>query len=66
MIKFDKPEILSGTKLLAELEAAGVKFISKTPFVIEANGDFYVAIDAKDQSKAAPIIAAHDGTDFTY
>jgi hypothetical protein len=60
MVKFDKPVNLNGAELLAELSAAGVK-VSDFPR-IDGNGDFWLDIANKDQSKAAPIIAAHNGT----
>jgi hypothetical protein len=67
MIKFDKPENLNGTELLAELNAGKVK-ITEAP-LIDGNGDFWLDIDPKDQTKAKAIVAAHNGTtiapDFT-
>ena len=60
MIKFDKPENLNGTELLAELNAAGIK-ITESPS-IDGNGDFWLDIASKDEAKAKPIVAAHNGT----
>lgn len=60
MIKFDKPTNLNGTELMAELVAAGVK-ISEPP-LIDGNSDFWLYIADKDEAKAKPIVAAHNGT----
>ena len=60
MIKFDKPENLNGTELKAELNAAGVKIVNSP--LIDGNGDFWLDIAAKDEAKAKPIVAAHNGT----
>jgi hypothetical protein len=67
MIKFTKPENLDGTKLTDELIAAGIKILSKnsateTGFaapMLDGNGDLWLDIDAKDESKAASIVANH-------
>ena len=60
MIKFNRPENLNGLELINELNAAGV-FIEKPPF-IDANGDFWLDINPADEVKAAPVVAAHNGT----
>jgi hypothetical protein len=60
MIKFDKPTNLNGTELITELVAAGVQ-ISKPPS-IDGNGNFWLDIADKDEAKAKPIVAAHNGT----
>ena len=60
MIKFDKPENLNGTELMAELNAAGIKVTE--PPLIDGNGELWLRIAAKDQTKAEPIVAAHNGT----
>jgi hypothetical protein len=60
MIKFNKPVNLNGTELLAELNAGKVKITE--PPLIDGNGDFLLDIDAKDEAKAKPIVAAHNGT----
>jgi hypothetical protein len=59
MIKFNKPENLNGTELLNELNTAGVKITE--PPLIDGNGDFWLDIDTKDEAKAKPIVAAHNG-----
>ena len=60
MIQFTKPENLNGTELLAELNAAGVP-ITKPP-MIDGDGNFWLDIAKKDETKATSIVAAHDGT----
>lgn len=60
MIKFDKPENLNGTELLAELNAAKIKITE--PPIVDGNNDLWLDIDGKDESKAQPIVAAHNGT----
>ena len=69
MIKFTKPENLDGAKLIDELLAAGIKSIAKdksvpngyAPPMLDGNGDLWLDIDAKDEAKAATVIAAHIG-----
>jgi hypothetical protein len=60
MIKFDKPTNLNGTELLAELNAAKVKITE--PPTVDGNNELWLEIDAKDETKATPIVAAHNGT----
>ena len=60
MIKFDKPANLNGSELIAELKAAGVK-ITEAP-ELDGNGDLWLDITSKDQAKAEPVVAAHNGT----
>jgi hypothetical protein len=60
MIKFNKPENLNGTELLAELNAAKVTITQ--PPLVDGNNDLWLDIDAKDEAKAKPIVAAHNGT----
>jgi hypothetical protein len=67
MIKFTTPANLDGAKLTDELIAAGIKILSKNsvtktgfaPPMLDGNGDLWLDIDAKDESKAAEIVAAH-------
>jgi hypothetical protein len=66
MIKFNRPQSLDGALLIEELTAAGVKVKSDSygitaPF-IDGAGDLYLDIAAKDQAKAAEIVAAHQGS----
>jgi len=62
MIKFNKPEQLNGEQLIEELKAIGVIVNDKTSPLIDGNGDFWLDIDLKDEVKAKPIVAAHNGT----
>jgi hypothetical protein len=63
MIQFDKPEVLNGEQLIAELKAIGVIVNDKTSPSIEADATFWLDIPVKDKSKAEPIVAAHVGID---
>ena len=60
MIQFKKPQNLNGTELLAQLNAAGVT-ISEPPFD-DAEGNLWLDIAESNKAKAAPIVAAHNGT----
>ena len=60
MITFIKPENLNGAELLDELKAAGI-IVTGAPHYDGIN-DLLLDIDVKDESKAAKIIAKHDGT----
>lgn len=60
MIQFDKPKKLNGTELINELANAGVE-LTKAPYV-DGDGYFWLDIKAADQSKAAAVVAAHNGT----
>jgi hypothetical protein len=60
MIKFNKPENLNGLELINELNVAGVA-IEKPPF-IDGNNDFWLDINPADESVAAAVVAAHNGT----
>jgi hypothetical protein len=60
MIKFNKPENLNGTELLAELNAAEVTITQ--PPLVDGNNDLWLDIADKDATKAAGIVAAHNGT----
>jgi hypothetical protein len=62
MIKFNKPNQLNGTQLIAELKAIGVIVNEKTSPLLDGNGDFWLDIPAKDETKAKPIVDAHNGT----
>jgi len=60
MKKFDKPLNLNGKELLDELNAAGV-VITEPPF-IDGAGDFFLSVAEADKTKAAQIVATHNGT----
>ena len=60
MIKFNKPENLNGAELINELTAAKIK-VTGNPMV-DGNGDFWLNIDAKDETKTKIIVDAHNGT----
>ena len=60
MIKFNKPQNINGTELLAELNAAGIKITE--PPLIDGNGDFYLDVATKDKAKAEAIVDKHNGT----
>jgi hypothetical protein len=60
MIKFNKPANLNGAELLAELKAGGV-VVTGLP-LIDENGEFWLDIKEADETKATPIVAAHNGT----
>ena len=60
MIQFNKPTNLNGAELLQELNAAGV--VIETPPTLDGNDVLWLDIAAKDEAKAASIVAAHNGT----
>ena len=63
MIQFTKPTNLNGTELREELNAAGIT-ISDAPnsVAVDGNGNLQLDISEKDEAKATPIVAAHNGT----
>ena len=66
MIQFNIPENLNGKELVEELEAVGVSVIPderniKAP-VINGDGTFWLDINSEDETKAVPVVAAHNGT----
>jgi hypothetical protein len=56
---FTKPENLNGTELQTELVEAG---INVNRITVEGDGSLNLDIDPKNESKAAAVIAAHNGT----
>jgi hypothetical protein len=63
MIKFDKPKNLNGSELLAELAEIGIILDNKTQApLIDGNGEFWLDVKSKDATKAAEVVAAHNGT----
>jgi hypothetical protein len=61
MIQFNKPTNLNGNELIEELKSAGVT-VNGIPEV-DAEGFLHLDIQAKDEAKAQPVVAAHNGTD---
>jgi len=69
MITFNKPNNLDGAKLIDELTAAGVAIIStdavahlgKTAPSVDGEGNLLLDIAEADKSKAAAVVAAHNG-----
>lgn len=60
MISFTKPKNLNGSELLDELNAAGVQ-ITQPPY-LDGESVLWLDIDAKDEDKAKPVLAAHNGS----
>jgi hypothetical protein len=56
-IKFKQPQTLDGKQLIDELAAAGI--IAADVPNIDAEGNFWIDIDAKDEAAATLIVAAH-------
>jgi hypothetical protein len=65
MIQFTRPKTLDGAVLIAELEAAGIKVAFDSSKVIapfiDGEGNLLLDIAAKDEAKAAEIVANHKG-----
>lgn len=63
MIRFNKPENLNGAELLDELSAIGIVLdkLNQAPLVDE-NNDLWLDIQPSDESAAAAVVAAHNGT----
>jgi len=62
MIQFTKPNNINGAELVAELAAVGVTINTQTSPLIDGAGNFWLDISNSDEAKAAPIVAAHNGT----
>ena len=63
MIQFTKPTNLNGAELLQELALVGVTLQNETIAPsIDGNGDFWLDIKPADETKAAAVVAAHNGT----
>jgi hypothetical protein len=62
MIKLNKPINLNGTELRKELNAAGVKITDEPSSIRVDNGDLWLDIADKDESKAQVVVEAHNGT----
>ena len=63
MIKFTKPTNLNGSQLFNELKEAGVT-ITDFP-TLDGNGELWLPIAAKDESKAQTVLSAHNGSTIT-
>ena len=63
MIQFNKPENLNGLQLLDELAAVGIVLnkMEQVP-VIESDGSMWLDIAPADETKAAAVVAVHNGT----
>lgn len=59
MISFDKPTQFEGAQFCEELEAAGVEINKATSPFIDADGIFWLDINAKDTQKAQDVLNAH-------
>jgi hypothetical protein len=57
MKTFTKPENLNGAELMAELAAVGI-IVDK----VFDNGDGTIGFDTNNESAAATVVAAHNGT----
>ena len=63
MVKFQKPVNLNGQELRDELRAQGIAISDKRSAIsVDENGDLFLEINQKDESKAAGIVANHNGT----
>ena len=63
MIQFSRPENLNGGELLDELASIGIILDKETqlPF-LDANGNFWLDVKLEDESAAAAVVSAHNGT----
>jgi len=63
MISFDTPTNLNGAELLDELAVVGMVLDKvKQPPQLRADGRLYLDILETDKTKAAAVVAAHNGT----
>jgi len=56
-IQFKQPKTLDGKQLIDELAAAGITAVDVPN--IDADGNMWLDIDAKNEEKATAVIAAH-------
>ena len=63
MISFDTPINLNGAELLDELAAVGIVLdkLRQAPHLM-TDGRLYLDISETDKTKAATVVAAHNGT----
>ncbi len=63
MILFTKPANLNGKELREELNAAGINILEdKFAVVVDSEGVLLLDINPSDESAAAAVVAAHNGT----
>jgi hypothetical protein len=62
MLNFTIPINLNGSELLDELIAGGVDIETKYDAVLIEDGSLWLDIAQADKTKAASIVAAHNGT----
>jgi len=62
MITFDKPLNLNGAELREQLKAAGVSVSNDIDSVQVEDNKLLLKIATKDESKAAAVVQAHNGT----
>jgi hypothetical protein len=61
MIKYQKPVNLNGAELVAELTAVGIKINIENSPSIDGEGNLWLDIAEIDKTKAAGIVAKHNG-----
>lgn len=62
METFNKPKNLNGAELRSELKNAGVLISDDIQAVTLSGDELSLDIKKEDKAKAAPIVAAHNGT----
>lgn len=62
MVEFTKPNNLNGTELRQELQNAGVQISDNVYAVSLTNNVLTLDINPADESAAAAVVAAHNGT----
>jgi hypothetical protein len=62
MIQFTRPININGRELVAELADIGVIVNVATSPLLDGEDNFWLDIAEADEAKAAPIVAAHNGT----
>jgi hypothetical protein len=59
MIKFNKTTDFDGVQFCEELSSVGITINLQTSPMIDANGDLWLDIEAKDTKKAQDVLNAH-------